>query len=387
MSPLQKSAVMLRKSRRETPNRQGAVIPLIALLMVIFVGMVAFSVDIAYMELARTELRVSTDAAARAAGEALTRLQDVEAAKQAARDVAGANRVAGSPLLLDDSDIVFGSSTYNASGSWEFTPNATPINSVRVRGRRTDDAPSGNIPLFFGSIFNVTGFGPTRSSTVVRQDRDVCIVVDRSSSMKLSVNATAQTMSTSDSRFCATPFNDSRWMALVGAVQIFNDTLDLTPQTEFVGLVSYASDYSSCGVSNTDADINQTLTGNTALIASAMNGISATKFNGNTNIAAGIDHGITALTDANSRPFARKTMILMTDGHRTAGGDPVISAAAAADENIIIHTITYGAGANQGDMQAVANATGGRSYHAPDEASLENIFRELALSISVTFID
>ena len=48
---------------------------LIALLLVVFLGMVAFAVDVAYMQLVRTELRVATDAAARASGEALSRSQ------------------------------------------------------------------------------------------------------------------------------------------------------------------------------------------------------------------------------------------------------------------------------------------------------------------------
>lgn len=387
MNPALVPSFMSRNPRRLRSDRRGAVIPLIALLLVIFLGMVAFAVDIAFMELSRTELRVSTDAAARAAGEALTRLQDMDAAAQAAKDVAAANLVAGQPLLLDDSDIVFGNSSYNASGSWVFTPNQSPTNSVQIRGRRTEDAPSGDIPLFFGSIFNVTGFGPTRTSTVVRQDRDVCLVVDRSSSMKLAVDSTSQGMSLRDPRVCQKPYDDSRWMALAAAVQIFNDTLALTPQQEHVALVSYGSDFSYCGVSNTDSDIDKTLTGNLNQITSAMNVISNRKFNGNTNIEAGVDNGIAVLTGPTARPFANKTMILLTDGIRTAGGDPVVSATTAAGHKIKIHTITYGDGANQQDMQNVANAAGGRHYHAPNEAALENIFRELALSVSVTFID
>jgi hypothetical protein len=355
--------------------------------MVLFLGMVAFAVDIAYMELSRTELRVSTDAAARAAGEALTRLQDLELARQAAKDVAAANTVAGDPLLLDDSDITFGNSSFNSQGAWVFNASGTPVNIVKIRGRRTDDAPSGSIPLFFGSIFNVRGFAPVRSSTVVRQDRDVCLVVDRSSSMKLAVDSSSTTMSSSDTRFCQIPQSDSRWAALAVAVQIFNTTLTQTPQIEHVGLASYASAYTSCGVTNAASSINQALTPNAALVNTAMSNISNTKFNGATNIAAGVDKGIAVLTGPSSRPFARKTLILLTDGNRTEGGDPVVSANTASANDIVIHTITYGASASQQEMQTVAYATGGTHYHAPDEAALEDIFRKLALSFSVTFID
>ena len=376
-----------RRSALPESHRRGAVIPLLAVLMVVFLAMVAFAVDIAYMELARTELRVSTDAAARAAGEALTRLQDLNLAKQAAKDVAAANMVAGKPLLLDDSDIIFGRSAYNTQGAWVFDPNGTPVNSVQVRGRRTQDSPSGSVPLFFGSIFNVRDFEPVRDSTVVRQDRDVCLVVDRSSSMKLSVDSDSENMSYSDPRICRKPYSDSRWKALEEAVRIFNVTLGQTPQTEYVGLVSYASAFNYCYVSNAESTVNQTLTSDLSRIDTAMSGISNTVFNGNTNIAAGINHGVSVLTGPSARPFSRKTMILLTDGIRTEGGDPVQSANTAAVHDIVIHTITYGDAASQSEMRAVAHAAGGTHYHAPDKESLENIFRELALSVSVTFVD
>jgi Mg-chelatase subunit ChlD len=123
------------------------------------------------------------------------------------------------------------------------------------------------------------------------------------------------------------------------------------------------------------------------LVNTAMSNISNTKFNGATNIAAGADKGIAVLTGPSSRPFARKTLILLTDGNRTEGGDPVVSANTASANDIVIHTITYGASASQQEMQTVAYATGGTHYHAPDEAALEDIFRKLALSFSVTFID
>ena len=70
-------------------------------------------------------------------------------------------------------------------------------------------------------------------------------------------------------------------------------------------------------------------------------------------------------------------MIVLTDGNYT-GNDPVPAATAAAAADIIVHTITFSAGANQTDMQEVATAGGGLHYHAPDAATLNEIFRDLA---------
>ena len=84
-----------------------------------------------------------------------------------------------------------------------------------------------------------------------------------------------------------------------------------------------------------------------------------------------------------ARPFAVKTMIVFTDGHRTAGGDPRDSAAAAAAAGIVVHTITFGQGANEDDMRHTAAEAGGNHYHAPDFETLNAIFREIAYSLPV----
>ncbi len=48
------------------PARRGAVAPLLALLLIPVLGMVAFSVDLGYMIVVRTELQNAADAAAMA---------------------------------------------------------------------------------------------------------------------------------------------------------------------------------------------------------------------------------------------------------------------------------------------------------------------------------
>jgi hypothetical protein len=368
-------------------TRRGAIVVLAALMMIVFLASVAFSVDVAYMQLTKMKLRSATDAAARAAGEGLSRVQDTDYARQAAKDIAAANLVAGQPLLLDDSDIIFGNSSQQQSGAWAFTPNGQPINAVRVNGRRTRTAPSGSVPIFFGRVFNVFDFQPVQAATVVRLDRDICLVVDRSSSMKLYLTDNAPTMSTSDSRFCQPPnMSLSRWGALSVAVQRFVDALETTPQSEYVGLVSYASAYTACSYSNNASDINCALSADSAAVTSALATLSTKKYNGATNIAAGITKGIQVLTGPSARPYAAKTMVLMSDGAYTQGTQPSLVAPQAATEDIIIHTITFGE-ANPAEMQAIADATGGNHYIAPDAATLQDIFEEIALTLPVVFTD
>jgi len=152
-------------------------------MIVAFLVTVAFSVDIAYMNLVKSELRTATDAAAKAAAETLARTQDVSAAIARGKEIALENKVANVGLQLKDSDLVFGRSQLGNAGRFDFTPGANPKNSVRVNGQRTNGSLSGNVQLFFGRVFNVQSFQPEEFSTATFIQRDIVLVVDRSGSM------------------------------------------------------------------------------------------------------------------------------------------------------------------------------------------------------------
>ena len=363
-------------------RRCGAILPLIALLLPVLIVIVGFSVDLAFMQSVRTEMRVVADLSAKAAAAELSRTQSVGQARVAARDVASNNLVAGKAVTLDNADIVFGRSTLQ-SGSWVFQAGGTPNNSIQVNVRRTSSASDGPVRLFFGRFYGRRTFQPTIAATATFQDVDICLVLDRSSSMKLATNDTAGFMDPSDPRFCAAPYADSRWVAVENAVGLFTTQLSTTLAVEHTALVTFASDYtSSCGETNSEASTDQDLDGDLTLIDQAMADRSNTVWNGATNIHAGINQARSVLTGTQSRSNAEKVMIVLTDGVYT-GDDPSTEATLAAADGILIHTITYGDGANQTDMQAVAQNGNGQHYHAPDETTLNDIFTEIAATFSI----
>ena len=104
---------------------------------------------------------------------------------------------------------------------------------------------------------------------------------------------------------------------------------------------------------------------------------------GRTAISAGLDNGVRVMTSSAVRPFAVKTIVLMTDGLHNTGREPILSAREAAAANITVHTVTFSSDADLARMRAVAAATGGQHFHAPDAASLERIFREIASTLPV----
>ena len=116
---------------------------LIAVCLPLCIIMAAFAVDVAWMQLVRTELRSATDAAARAGAKELSLSQDANAARARAKEAARRNEVAGEPLLLADGDIEIGNGTQVPGERFRFTPSDTRPNAQR----RLRSAPSNTEPL------------------------------------------------------------------------------------------------------------------------------------------------------------------------------------------------------------------------------------------------
>src|SRR5215471_9727673 len=103
---------MIRAPFKSSHNRrQGAMLVLVAVCLPLCIIMAAFAINVAWMQLVRSELRTSTDAAARAGAKELSLAQNTPDARLAAKNAAKRNLVAGQPLLLADSEIEFGNSS------------------------------------------------------------------------------------------------------------------------------------------------------------------------------------------------------------------------------------------------------------------------------------
>jgi hypothetical protein len=216
-------------------------------------------------------------------------------------------------------------------------------------------------------------------ATSTQLDREICLVVDRSGSMMWDTNGNEIAAPS-----CSAPQPASRWMSLNGAVAGFLAELDKTPQQEQCALASYSSKGSGCGIRFNQSDINAPLSFDFQPIRDEMARLSSQPVQGSTAIGAGIDEGVAALTDKKkARRYAVKTMVVMTDGLHNSGREPILSARDARNANITINTVTFGDDADIRRMRDVAEATGGKHFHAPDAATLEKIFREIASTLPV----
>lgn len=339
------------KQARCAPQRRGAMLVLIAIMMFLFLIVVAFSIDIAQMHLSRTELRSSTDAAANAAATTLADTLDRDLAIRRGQQIAQANLVNGQPLLLADGDFQFGRSDRQLDGKYAFNAGEAPFNGVRVHGQRTTGSLSGPVPLFFGNVTGTSIFEPEAFATATYVERDITLVVDRSGSMA-----------------------GSRFIELQVAIRIFTDLLRTTPVDEQIGLASY-NDRSSEDVQ---------LTENFAEINNAMDRL---RTGGLTSISRGMQAGQAIALRGRPPEFVERTMIVMTDGRHNRGAEPRLVATTLAAEGVTIHTITFGAGADIGRMQDVARIGGGRHFHATDGDQLRDVYREIALTLGTVLTE
>jgi Flp pilus assembly protein TadG len=352
---------------------------LIAICLPIFIMAAAFAVDVAYMQLTRTELRTATDAAARAGAKTLSLTQSASEARTAARQAARLNRVAGDALILRNGQIDVGRGTQATENArFTFINGGSQLNAVRVTGLRTNSSAAGPVGLLLGRVLGVTEFEPRHVATSTQLDREICLVVDRSGSMMWDLAG-----NDIPAPPCSPPQPASRWTALNAAVAGFIAELDETPQQEQCALVSYSSSGSGCGLTFSTSSIDAPLSFDFQPIRSEMARMTSRPVQGNTAISAGIDNGVRVLTSRESRRYAVKTMVVMTDGLHNSGREPILSARDAVRANITINTVTFGDNADQRRMQDVAAATEGKHYHAPDAAALEQIFREIASTLPV----
>ena len=362
--PTNTGPVKTGRTRRQ--QRRGAMLILFAVCLPIFIIMIVFAVDIAFMQLTRSELRTATDAAARAGSRTLSLAQDPATAIAVTKAAAARNVVAGEQFALADADITLGRSTRPGNGRFDFNPGGNAVNSVRVRGRRTDDSPAGEVNLFFGRLLGTESFEPIITSISTQIDRDIVLVIDRSGSMTFKDDENNYQPGWQN---CDPVPTECRWLGLEAATIAFLQELVGTPQTELVGLATY----------NQEGTSDVQLSDNYSDVLSRIDELTNRFCGGSTGIGRGMIEGIDIVTNPDlNRPFASRVMVVLTDGIHNTGVAPDVIARRAADEEITIFTVTFSNFAEQSRMQDVADIGGGKHYHAPTGDDLIEVFREIA---------
>ena len=154
------------------PNKnqpKGIALIWVALTIVIIVGFVGFTLDVAYGLWVAHQLQNAADAAALAGAQQVK--FDLADTRQAAVDIALLNFAAGEPVRLDpngandpDGDVVIGRYSRETD---EFTPNLQSPNAVKVVARRTDESLGGPVFTIFARIFGISTVNISREAVAV----------------------------------------------------------------------------------------------------------------------------------------------------------------------------------------------------------------------------
>lgn len=462
---------------RSISKRQGVIAPLFAFILPVLLIFSAFAINLAYMQLTTTQLKIASDASSHAGGRALSFHQDTDQAIIEMNRYAQLNPVAGTQIVIpqDDAHMQFGQAILT-NGKYEFQQhprtvvdaddNGVIVNSVRVFAEV-------DTPLAFRFQSGSETFNPVRSSITHQKDRDIAMILDRSGSMleytnypildavlrnRLANNQIsrdeynlanvndslrvykqyytnnvlnemdrlADILEANNHRLAdvvrdsveyATSFQSnlkgirhpldvdvntpaggtelwrgrqwnnryqsgmveaapvhSRWGALVDAMNGFFDVLEKTDQQEQVALIVF----------NNTTDAESVLTDDYDLLRQVVADIVPLR---GTAIGDGLYVGLQEVVNydnsgepANSRKFAEKMIVVMTDGVSNNGRNPYNVAVDFKSQNpeAIIHTVTFGQGAAKPAMVAVAEAGGGNHYHADSAGELADEFREIA---------
>jgi hypothetical protein len=149
-------------------RQQGVAYVWLAVILGALVAFTGLAVDTANMVWAGQQLQAAADAAALAGARRVRADQDL-ACSQAVLAASG-NRVHAEFLTIDsefDVDTgVFNRETGVFTLGSGYGETATP-NAVRVTARRTAGSPSGQLPLFFGPIFELCGVNIQRTATAM----------------------------------------------------------------------------------------------------------------------------------------------------------------------------------------------------------------------------
>lgn len=483
-----------QKSKGRT--RAGAIVPLFAVLLPVILIFAGFAINLAYMQLVSTELKVATDAASHAGGRAMSIHQTTDAAIAQAELTIQSNLVAGQVLTIgsgegeDQVDVIFGRSIRgnNGYGMYEFT-EVERSEVDRGMERATSLGVTGHLhlPMVFNSM-STTAFIPARRSIATQVDRDIALVLDRSGSMLYfrddsALKATFDTLyntwltetipgytkyrywsrrrdgswrdrgyykpedarsswrifnyndkivvpeSTNTYRAISSSERDnaksidtlynqdfsnnviyqleqyfnpghtlgssysssesykltsdmamychdweyrntaprySRWYYLEMGVDAFIDILDITDQEELLTLATFAS----------EATLDEELSDSFTAVRTRVEEIYPT---GGTAIGDGMLTGLPPIISSEARPFAAKTIVVLTDGENNNGTDPGEAVTEILGQHdVTIHTVTFSPGADKAAMRAVAEAGRGRHYHADEGEALVEIFQEIA---------
>jgi hypothetical protein len=168
-----------------------------ALCLTALMGFAAIGFDLAYVRLARLEMKNASDAAAHAA---IIRLRSSTSATpdqdaiSIGESVAASNTVLGKSMILQDKDFTFG--TWDPTTS-TFAPGVTPYTAVQINGVRESSASNdGYVQLTFGKALGYSESSVTEDTIGAFANRNFMVEMDITASWVCNMDGAVQAAAT-----------------------------------------------------------------------------------------------------------------------------------------------------------------------------------------------
>ena len=194
------------------------------------------------------------------------------------------------------------------------------------------------------------------------------------------------------------PLPGSRWFELEETVDLFLTELRGINPNARVGLVTFGGGASQKAIdkhgveSDLDHDLARLETSLTVVVSPGANAITETLASyGTDNPALGLGtslyDGIELSVSAFDNAASVKHIIMLSDGQQAAVSrpEPLVAAEAAADQGIVIHTISLGGSFDV--MDNIADETNGTKFSALNEEELKESFSRLIGRFRTKIVD
>ena len=171
------------RHRSSASDRRGAMLVFIAVCLPLLIIMAAFAVDVAWMQLTRTELRTATDSAARAGAKELSLKQDKKRRPEkgeASRETESRRRRSAQVAEQGCRGRQIGPDRYRTIQFHRRRRQAECRSRNRQENRGFEKRAR---RLAIRQVLGIDQFEPVETATSTQLDRDICLVVDRSGSM------------------------------------------------------------------------------------------------------------------------------------------------------------------------------------------------------------
>lgn len=340
-------------------SRRGAMVVLIAFCLPMLLALLVLFLGVTQIQLARGEMRVVADAAARAATESILRTEDEEAAFQQALAVTHDHNVSQEFVTLERSHVIFGQGRSVPNGEWQFLPGQQPYNAAQVQVVKSRDSQSGSVQLLL-SLFGSTDFETSVAATASQIDHDIMFVIEAGGSMHA----------------------PNRWRGVLEALNQLVEVVPALGNTIRVGIV----------ICHDEPVLAQSLAPANHEFLSRMielhNDVKDVKLVQGRNLAGGLEMASDVL-EAEKRVdlTADQTIIFLGNGHNNRGMEPVVAGELAATRAQVIYCVTFGHNADKdGKMEAAAAVTGGKFFDVQDLSILQPLFKELLVNPSIVLI-